>query len=597
MSSRFYDYIIQVSGNTFYSSNSLLGSNSNAFAEIVSVEGSNLKVKVSNAAHFFEIGEVVFSNSTPINTYSESTTYTSTGIVVYGNTYAIDGSTNTFSLPISADYKKEIQVYANNILVSENLYEFPSTTLGTIGVDFNNIQAIVFETANDEIATSTEAVFPQSDLDSLEIRVDRGIPSSFHFIAANTPPEQTTIEVDTVSDIFPSNYVALKNAFEQEPVVSLYTIYYPGEWYPTNNNGNPTNEGAGYPWPHPFPLRYAQVFGDDLNIPDYSIEHENNNYVAYPITRPGITLSADGSLGEVNLILDNTGYEFSALVENAKLVGNNSTSADTATVNGELVTNIDYRTNPTHVSYDAAVATARGGINLAFDYASTTSLGDTWATILHDSRDLLGAVVEIKSMYASSLEYWPEYGVVNSISSNIFTMSDSSPYRVGDEVKGNNNAALGTIARIANNDVIISQASLTGLSTGDRLYIKNENYDPYGYLDHKLVVTKMVSYNETSVVFNLSERTSTLIDELPKRKFYKNTCPWKYKGVYCKYPQNGNGIISNTFPVRLANGMFTVSNATTLDGAQDRCSKTVLACKLRNNLQNFGGFPGTNEKL
>ena len=43
--------------------------------------------------------------------------------------------------------------------------------------------------------------------------------------------------------IAPSPFIAEKNAFTQNPVVRLYEIYYPGEWYPDNQAGNPTGDG------------------------------------------------------------------------------------------------------------------------------------------------------------------------------------------------------------------------------------------------------------------------------------------------------------------------------------------------------------------
>lgn len=596
MSSRFYDYIVEVQSETFYAANSLLGESSHAFGEIVHVSGNNLKVKVSNVAHFFEVGERVFSNSTAVDTFSESQEYTGTGIVVGGNTYSIDGTTNTFALPRTASFKSEIQVYANNILVPDTYYEFPSLSLGDEGIDFNNITISTFNTSNDDIIAQ-EAVYPYAGIDKLEIKVERGLPESFYFLGANSSYEQSVIQSDTVVNIYPSNYIATKNSFEQEPVVILYDIYYPGEWYPSNDNDNPSKSGAGYPWPYPFPLRYIQVFGDDLEIPDYSITHNNNEYKALPVNSSGVSLASDGTLGEVTLTLDNTGYYFSSLVENPLLVGNNTTGGITATVNGELVTNIDYRTNPTHPDYDASVASSRGGNNVAFDYSSTIALGDTWEPIIHDSRDILGAVVKIKTIYASQLEYWPEYAVVRSLTDNVITVSDTSMYRVGDTVVGNADPSQGTIVSINGNEVVVSQPSITGLTTGHKLLIENANYDPYAYREHELILNKMISYNESSITFNLAERNANLVDELPNRKFYKNTCPWKYKGVYCKYPSSAVGVIANTYPETTANGMFTVTNTSTNNPALDRCAKTVTACKLRNNIQNFGGFPGTNEKL
>lgn len=598
MSSRFYDYIVQVANaNTFVSSNSLFGSNSNSFAEIVAVEGANLKIKVANISHYFEVGEVVYSNSTSINTFSSSLTYSSTGIVVEGNTYAIDGTTNTFALPISAQYKNEIQVYANNIIIPQDQYEFPSLTLNDRGIDFNLVDIISTPTANDQFVVTGESIFPQAEIDSLQVTVSRGLLDNYYFIGANTPPEQSTLASDVVVSLHPSNYVAIKNSFEQEPLVRLYTIYYPGEWYPPNANGNPTGEGAGYPWPYPFPLRYAETFGDDFNIPDYSIEHEGQLYKSFPINHPGISISSDGSIGEISLELANTDYYFSELVENPSLVGYNNTSAVSATVNNETVSNIDPRTVPGNAAYDENVVSSLGSVNSSFSYASTAFLGEEWISLVKDSRDLLGAVVEIKSIYASNLQYWPEFSLISTINSNVITVTDTSPYRVGDLVQSNNGTSAGTIVQISNNNIKVDSATLSGISSGEKLYILNSGYDPYAYLDHKFIITKMISYDETRVSFNLSERTSQINSELPRRKFYKNTCPWAYKGVECKYPAGGSGVIANTYPAVSANGMFTVNNATTTDPALDKCSKSITACRLRNNIQNFGGFPGTNDKL
>lgn len=598
MSSRFYDYIVQVANtNTFVASNSLFGANSNAFAEIVAVDGSNLKVKVANISHYFEIGETVQSKRTDINVFSTSVTYSSTGIVVDGNTYAIDGSTNTFALPISADYKHEIQIYANNIIVSQDQYEFPSLTLNDRGIDFNNIAIFITPISNDQISIYGESAYPPAGLDSLKVEVSRGLKESYYFVAANTPTTQSILASDIVVDVRPSNYILTNNSFEQEPIVRLYTIYYPGEWYPPNANGNPSGDGVGYTWPYPFPLRYAEVFGDDFNIPDYSIEHEGNRYKAFPINYPGISISSDGSIGEISLELANTDYYFSTLVENPYILGFNNTSAVSATVNGELVSNIDPRTVPGNPAYDANVVTALGQVNSAFSFDSTRSLGEEWISLVKDSRDLLGAVVEIKSIYANHLEYWPEYSLLSTIQGNVLTVTDTSPYRVGDSIQSNNGTVAGSVVFISNNNIIVDSASVSGITSGDKIYIRNANYDPYAYLDHKFIVSKMISYDETKVVFNLSERTSQINKELPRRKFYKNTCPWKYKGVECKYPSNGTGIIANTHPETTANGMFTINNVATTDVSLDKCSKSITACRLRNNIQNFGGFPGTNDKL
>ena len=599
MSSRYYDFILDLGNNnilgSFESGNGVLGLSSNAFGEIISVDRSNLKVKVANNRHYYSIGETIQSNTVTINNFSESLTFSQSGIVVNSNTYAIDGGTNTFPLPSHIDYKDEIKVYANNVIVPQEFYEWPSTTLGGAGIDFNNYEILAVSGSNNQIYFSSESIYPGSGIDTIEIITSRGLKDYPYFIAANTPDQVTTAS-SVIDDIRPSNYISLKNSFEQEPLVRLYSIYYPGEWYPANANNNPGGRGAGYPWPHTFPLRYAEVFGEDLNIPDYSIEHQGFDYLAKPMNKDGISISTDGSIGELTLQIENVDYLLTGLVDNPKLVGYNDTSATTATVNGELVGNIDPRTDPTHASFDSTVSNTRGGYNVAFDYSTTKSIGETWVSLKADSRDLLGAVVEIKSVYASTLEYWPEYSIVSSVSSNIITLTNTYPYRVGDSLQTNTGIALGTVSNISNNEVYMTTTSNTSI-LGQRAYIVNNNYDPHSYNDHTFLITKMVSYDSASINFTLAERTTNFISDLPLRRFYKNTCPWKYKGLECKYPSGGTGLIANTAPPTSANGMFTVNNVPTADSKLDICSKSIVACKLRNNTQNFGGFPATDDNV
>lgn len=599
MSSRYYDFILELNNisGTFETGNGILGLTSYSFGEIVDVNGSNLKVKVANNRHYYEIGESVQSNTVTINAFATSLTFTSTPISVGGVDYAIDGLTNTFPLPISVDYKDEIKVYANNILVPQEAYEWPSTnnSLTVNAIDFNNYEILTVSGSNNEVFFTQENVFPPTSLSNLKIVISRGITDYPYYIGSETPASDITATAQ-IQDIRPSNYIRLKNSFEQEPLVRLYTIYYPGEWYPPNANNNPGLKGSGYPWPRPFPLRYAEVFGEDLNIPDYSIEHEGFEYLAKPLGKSSISISTDGSIGELTLSIDNVDYFFSDLVDNPSLVGYNNSSAVTATVNGELVTNIDPRTDPTHASFDANVVISRGGYNVAFDYSSTTSLGEEWVSLYKDSRDLIGAVVEIKSMYASTLQYWPEYSLVSNVYNNVVTLYNTFPYRVGDIVQSNTGVSVGTITSISNNQIIVSTNPSNSI-IDNRLYIVNSNYDPYSYTDYKLFITKMESYDSAKIDFTLSDRTTDLIGSLPRRRFYKNTCPWKYQSLECKYPLYGTGNIANTFPITSANGMFTVNNVTTTNPAADICSKSIVACKLRNNTQNFGGFPATNDKI
>lgn len=598
MSARSYDYIVTVANAAnFTVGNTVFGANSNTLAEIIAIEGSNLKLKTSNAKDIFYTGEYVVSKSSCVEAFYDQLVFTSSPIVVDGNTYGIDGSSNTFPIARVANYKDELIVYADGRFIDPSQYSFPSTVLANVGIDFNNQEIITFPYANDQ-SLVTEAIFPSTNISNLTIVVSRGLVDSLSFIAANTPLDQIETANTTVTNIYPSNYIQNKNAFEEEPVVRLYTIYYPGEWYPPNANDNPTGDGTGYPWPYQFPLRYAEIIGEDFSAEEYYIEYDNKEYRAFPINYPGISISDSGALSEINLELSAIDLSIPNLVDNKYIVGYNNTSAVSATVNGELVNNIDPRTVTGNGSYDSAIVEARGGINLAFDYSSTQALGEEWISMIPDSRDMLGAVVEIKSLYANHLQYWPEYSILNDLVGNTLTVSSSSPFRIGDTIKSNSSSTIGTIGRVyTNNTIQINETTFTGPAIGDKILIVNNVYDKNAYIERKFIITKLNSYNDSAASFTLSNRTESLFRDLPIRKFYRNTCPWKYKGVECKYPSSGSGVIPYSNPEKTANGYFTSNNESTTNSALDRCSKTITACRLRNNLNNWGGFPGVGKEF
>jgi len=599
MSSRSYDYTITVADSTgFAAGNTIYGANSNAYAQVIEVQSSHkLKVKLSNSVHEFEQGETVFSNVSILDEFYEQYTFTSSPISVRGNNYGIDGSANTFPLYRRADFKNEILVYADGALVNKSQYEFPSRTLENMGIDFNLKPTVTFNVGNDTTNT-VDKIFPDTNISNLTIAVSRGVYTNESFIAANTPNVQLQLASSTVSSINPSNYVSLKNAFEQEPLVRLYSIYYPGEWYPVNANDNPSSGGVGYPWPYQFPLRYAEVIGEDFSTPDYSIEYDSKTYRAFPISYPGISISGDGSVGEVTLSVSTLDDTFTTLIENSQIVGYGSNGIS-AYVNGESVSNIDPRTVASNPLYDTNIVSSRGGSNLALDYSSSQSLNGDWASLKHDSRDLIGAVVEVKTTFASMLDVWPEFSIIDSISSNVIFLKSTGPYRVGDAVKSNQSSTTSNVVAVNfnNNSIQVDSASLSGGSAGDKLYIENADADSKSFVNQIFVLTRLNSLNESTAEFTLANWTQKLFEGLPRRKFYRNTCPWKYKGAECQYPTSGSGIIANTSPAATANGYFTINNATTADSSQDKCSKSVTACALRNNLQHFGGFPGVQDDL
>ena len=276
---------------------------------------------------------------------------------------------------------------------------------------------------------------------------------------ANTMSGNVTTANTQITAIAPSTFIAEKNAFTQNPVVRLYSIYYPGEWYPPNANGNPTGDGAGYGWPSIFPIRLAEIVGDVAQDISYNVSYGGSSYSPYPINLTGLDQGSDGRISELSLSVFNTDNIISYLVENPYLVGINTDNSVYATVNGELVYGIDPRTVPSTVTYSNALATAAiinarnkglaydaaiegyyGKANAMFDKTMTEDVGGTWEQKKMDTRDLLGAAVEIKTTFANFLDYWPEYSLVSSAVGNTIYMRNTLPYRVGDLLQTPSNA-------------------------------------------------------------------------------------------------------------------------------------------------------------
>lgn len=276
---------------------------------------------------------------------------------------------------------------------------------------------------------------------------------------ANTMSGNVTTANTQITAIAPSSFIAEKNAFTQNPIVRLYSIYYPGEWYPPNANGNPTGAGAGYGWPSIFPIRIAELIGDKAEDISYNVTYGGTSYSPYPINISGLDQGSDGKINELSLTVFNTDNIISYLVENPYLVGVNTSNSVYAIVNGELVYGIDPRTVAATASYSDPVAQAAmikarnsglaydeaiegyyGKANAMFDKTMTEDVGGVWEQKKMDTRDLLGGAVEIKTTFANFLDYWPEYGLVSSSSDNTLYMTSTLPYRVGDKLTLSSNA-------------------------------------------------------------------------------------------------------------------------------------------------------------
>lgn len=434
---------------------------------------------------------------------------------------------------------------------------------------------------------------------------------------------EVTTATGTVTSVSPSKYIREKNDFEQRPLVRLYSIYYPGEWYPTNTKGNPTGEGEGYSWPAGFPLRIAEVRGDYISDLNYKVSMGGVEYSPYPINSGPINVDSSGKIGELSITLSNWDNVITSYIEDPLLVGNNEANAISAVVNGETVYNIDPKTVPTNTSgnpyglhYDSAYAQNRGGINLAYDYDSAIAVKGTWKALKQDTRDLLGAVVEIKTTFANFLDVWPEYSTVSSsVVGTTVPVITTLPYRVGDIIcnSTSTSATTYTISQVNESNLVVTSA--TGLSTAfpvsGRVFIVNSERDPDNYTIDKFKIDGMSSSDERSTTFGLVNWLQYFKLQLPKRRYYKNTCPWIYRGPECRYPSNasdtpkplipGSNTLLSTgelLPDGLqANGFFTINNVATSDPLQDICAKTFTACRLRNNQVHFGGFPATGRNM
>jgi phage-related protein len=573
MSTRAYDYILQLANaSAFIPGNSVIGVSSLTVGEIVGVTQNNVRIKLANVYQSFTVGETIKSNSAVLTTYNVFSDVTS----------LINGTTNTFTIPTTGVPDDSIIVYANSNIVDPQYYVRASTS---------QIRFIPrTKLANPTTIETAQYIYPDTSVTSLIIQTVSGNTSAASFVSANYSSEVTTA-TSTISAISDNPYIAEKNSTQQTPLVKLYTIYYPGEWYPGNANGNPGQSGETFPWPYGFPLRYAEVVGESYSDFNYSVSLDNVVYRVVGSDSGDIDIDSTGRIGELSLSISNFDGVMASIVEDKNLVGYNVSNSALAFVNGELVQNIDPRTISDYVHFNSSVTAARG-INAAWDYSSTVGMGETWTSLKQDTRDLLGAVVELKLTYAKFLDHWPEYSIVRSSTANSANVYSSIPYRVGDVITSNNTTARSTVASIEGSTVRFGDTNLSGLAAGSKLLIVNPDADNSSYVEYVYTVNRLDELDEFVAKFNLTNWLQYFKMKVPKRKYVSTTCPWKYKGVECKYPSSGSGNIVSSNPPITANGFFTYSNESTISPDLDICSKTITACSLRRNLTNFGGFTG-----
>jgi len=621
MSSRLYDYIITVSdASGFVPGNNFIGQSSNTYGYIANVDVSsgNIKVRVSNALQEFSIGETVKSNSTRYDgtysyvrefpNYNNNTTVTTTNTLYTGkdwfsllnkntvfskflNLFKYSSTTDqgtgsasitSFELPLTGDlvprYSSELSVYVNSRQATSDQWTYNTS----------NTSIRFYSYANVASGSNIKVV-----------RTVNGNPEIQPLNPAYTQIGNTvTTASTTITAVNNSPFIRSRFSFEQSPIVRLYSVYYPGEWYPPNSNGNPGSKGAGYSWPADMPWRVAEVIGDIHSDLSYNVTFDGDSYIAYPINSSGIGVSGDGTIDEVTLTVSNYDGVITAFVEDPYLVGNVTSNSAQGYVNGELVYGLDPRTVTGNTHYDQDIVdTYYGKANSPWIYSQAIAQGEDWNNLKYDSRDLLGGVVEIKSTFAHHLEYWPEHSRIEILRANVATVINGAPYRVGDTVVASSNSTQVSIQAIEEGNILFFNAPLPA-SEGDSLYIVNSEADPEAFVKDVFKITELAGLDEKKAELRLTSWLQYFKLQLPRRKYYKNTCQWEYKGTECQYPGPNGGSIPGSIPVKQANtNPITISNEIGASADEDECSKSYQACKLRNNTIHFGGFPGTGRQI
>ncbi len=554
--------------------------------------------------------------------------------------------TNALLLPIEANSKSEITVILNNTIVHPDQYLWTGDLAANAnqhGSFGGNVQLNSQTTFNVVPMFANAIVFKAESLAkdvNVTVRVDTANLQSSAFNPAVFTGNVTTAISPRIASITNSPYIREKNSFTQNPIVRLIKIYYPGEWYPPNKAGNPTGEGEGLSYPVNFPFSVAEINGDIISDLNYNVTYDGSSYQPYPLNVSSLEQKSDGEINEIEVTLFNFENTISALIEDPFIAGNNKNNSAMAIVNGEYVNGIDPRSinadpedlgdpDPVNQFSDSNVANVAANVlkslrNIQVSssnvYNFSSSVVGTygkenaawtrdevisadgagaanWEEKKLDSRDLLGGVVEIKSTFANFLDFWPEYSTIKSILGNAFEMTTTMPYRVGDNVKSSKGDTEATIQGIEENRFLFLSNDLdAGTAQGDPLYIINVDADPEAFLEDVFKIETLDALNEVTATFTLTSWLQYFKFVVPKRKYYKNTCQWEYKGAECQYPGPGElpipgtDLKSNANPIKADNTVGSNPN-------DDVCGKSLLACQVRNNDVHYGAFPATGRTI
>ena len=507
---------------------------------------------------------------------------------------------------------------ATNFVPGNSIVGSTSATVGFIAnvdvvskqikVKLNNVMQ---EFHNSETITSKSAVISGTANGSINTL---SLPFQSNIFASLTTTATTTIASQA-----PSSFIAAKNAFTQNPIIRMYEVYYPGEWFPPDPNGNPTENGEGRAWPVDFPLRFADIAGDLVSDLNYNVTYGGTSFVPYPVDISSISQGTDGKINELTLTVFNVDNIISTLVENPYLLGNNISNSCIAYVNSAPVHGIDPRTinaDPADVgsigdvafdtltraranglAFSSTVVGTYGQANASFTKEQTEFVNGTWQIQKNDTRDLSGAVVNITTTFANFLDVWPEHSSVRYVSSNVIEVYNAMPYRVGDVVRSSKGSTSGTIQSIQENRFLFLNNPLEANTVvGDQIFIINAEADSESYIEDRFKIDQLESLNDVTGTFGLVSWLQYFKQVTPRRKYYKNTCQWKYKGEECQYPGPAGGTIPGTSLTANTNPIG-VDNKTASGPEGDICGKNILACTLRNNSIHFGGFPATGRTI
>ena len=134
------------------------------------------------------------------------------------------------------------------------------------------------------------------------------------------------------------------------------------------------------------------------------------------------------------------------------------------------------------------------------------------------------------------------------------------------------------------------------INIGDSLLIENIDNDDEAYVEDVFKIDALSGLTEKIAVFSLTSWLQFFKLVLPKRKYYKNTCQWVYKGDECQYPGPAGGAIPGS--TLTANSNPIAANNQIAGSVQgDECGKSFESCQIRNNTIHFGGFPGTGRTI